>query len=413
MPHKVLMPQLGESVIEGTLTKWLKVVGDHVEEFEPLLEVNTDKVDTEIPSPASGTLLEILIDEGKTVEAGTLLALIGDLEDEVPPEITPTETIRVLNDGMEGTQVADEPAIQSKATSVQPGVGRNRTLGFISPVVANIANENNVDLFQITGTGKNGRITKYDILNYIDRTTIKGITNKSGQTIAISDLEIQPLSPVRRQIAEHMLRSKFTSPHVTTVMEADMSEVITNRNQNGEIFTKNGVHLTFTTYFVAASALALKKFQIVNSSWSDEGIVIHPDINIGIAASLEEEGLIVPVIKNADRLTLFDLTKRINDLTERARAKILVHGDVQNGTFTITNHGVNGSLFATPIINQPQCAILGVGVIQKRVVVINDAIAIRPMVYLSLTFDHRIIDGAIADHFLSELKEVLQNQWEN
>jgi 2-oxoglutarate dehydrogenase E2 component (dihydrolipoamide succinyltransferase) len=270
-----------------------------------------------------------------------------------------------------------------------------------------------VDLFQITGTGKNGRITKDDILNYIDQTTIKGITNKSGQTIAISDLEIQPLSPVRRQIAEHMLRSKFTSPHVTTVMEADMSEVITNRNQNGEIFTKNGVHLTFTTYFVAASALALKKFQIVNSSWSDEGIVIHPDINIGIAASLEEEGLIVPVIKNADRLTLFDLTKRINDLTERARAKILVHGDVQNGTFTITNHGVNGSLFATPIINQPQCAILGVGVIQKRVVVINDAIAIRPMVYLSLTFDHRIIDGAIADHFLSELKEVLQNQWEN
>jgi 2-oxoglutarate dehydrogenase E2 component (dihydrolipoamide succinyltransferase) len=411
MPYKVLMPQLGESVIEGTITKWLKAAGDQVEEFEALLEVNTDKVDSEIPSPASGTILEILIDEGNTVEAGTLLAWIGDSEDEVPAEITSTETISDTNIGLIETQVPDEPAIQNTAASVQPVVGRDRTLGFISPVVAKIASENNVDLFQITGTGKNGRITKNDILNYLDQITEESVTRESGQSIASSGFEILPLSPVRRQIAVHMLRSKSNSPHVTTVMEADLSEVMTHRDQNRELYANDGVNLTFTTYFTAASAMALRNYRIVNSSWSDEGIVIHRDINIGIAASLEEEGLIVPVIRNADGLNLFGLTKRINDLTERARAKKLVTVDVQNGTFTITNHGVNGSLFATPIINQPQCAILGVGVIQKRAVVINDAIAIRPMVYLSLTFDHRIIDGAIADHFLSELIETLQSQW--
>ncbi len=412
MPFQVLMPQLGESVNEGTLTKWLKVKGDQIEEFEPLLEVNTDKVDTEIPSPASGTLLEILVDEGITVEAGTLLAWIGESEDEIPPGITSPEKTHEINVDLDGSKAHVEPRIQTRATSEQPAAGRDRTLGFVSPVVANIANENNVDLFQITGTGKNGRITKNDILNYLDQPKGQSVSIKSGHEIDGPDAEILPLSPVRQQIADHMLRSNLTSPHVTTVMEADMSTAVAHRLDHRELYSRDGINLTFTTYLTAACAQALRKYQIVNSSWSDEGIVIHRDINIGIAASLEEEGLIVPVIKNADDLSLFELANRINELTKRAREKQLVPDDVQSGTFTITNHGVNGSLFATPIINQPQCAILGVGVIQKRAVVINDAIAIRPMVYLSLTFDHRIIDGAIADHFLSELIEVLHSQWE-
>jgi len=412
MPFQVLMPQLGESVNEGTLTKWLKVKGDQIEEFEPLLEVNTDKVDTEIPSPASGFLLEILVDEGITVEAGTLLAWIGESKDEVPPEKKSPENMHEINVELGSSQIPDEQGIQTRATSEQPTAGRDRTLGFISPLVAKIASENNVDLSQITGTGKNGRITKNDILNFLDQSTRDSVAMKSGQEIEGSEAEILPLSPVRQQIAEHMLRSNLTSPHVTTVMEADMSTAVSHRFQHRELYAKDGINLTLTTYLAAACTQALRKFQIVNSSWNDEGIVIHRDINIGIAASLEEEGLIVPVIRNADNLSLFELANRINELTKRAREKRLVPDDVQSGTFTITNHGVNGSLFATPIINQPQCAILGVGVIQKRAVVINDAIAIRPMVYLSLTFDHRIIDGAIADHFLSELIEVLHSQWE-
>jgi 2-oxoglutarate dehydrogenase E2 component (dihydrolipoamide succinyltransferase) len=219
---------------------------------------------------------------------------------------------------------------------------------------------------------------------------------------------------VRRSIAEHMVQSKHTSPHVTTIMEADLSRVVAHRQANKDTFAKDGVNLTFTAYFVAAAVDALKAYPIVNSSWTDDGIRLHRAINIGVAASLGEAGLIVPVIKDADRLSLLGLARIINDLAQRARSKQLKPDEVQGGTFTITNHGVTGSLFATPIINQPQCAILGVGKIQKRVVVVsdaagNDSIAIRPMVYLGLTFDHRILDGAIADNFLGRVAETLQN----
>lgn len=217
------------------------------------------------------------------------------------------------------------------------------------------------------------------------------------------------MTAIRRAIADHMVMSKHTSPHVTTVMEADMSRVATHREANKAAFARDGVNLTFTAYLVSASVSALRAFPIANSSWSDEGIRLHRQINIGMATSLGEEGLIVPVIKNADGLSLLGLAREVNDLSNRARAKKLQPDEVKGGTFTITNHGTSGSLFATPIINQPQCAILGVGIIQKRVVVINDAIAIRPMVYLSLTFDHRILDGAIADYFLAKVVETLQN----
>jgi 2-oxoglutarate dehydrogenase E2 component (dihydrolipoamide succinyltransferase) len=289
--------------------------------------------------------------------------------------------------------------------------------------VARISSEENVDLQQVQGTGQGGRITKKDVLAYIEQ------RSKIPEEVSITPGEKPPTTPrttpppvpealpgeilphtiVRRSIAEHMVKSKHTSPHVTTVMEADLSQVVAHRGANREIFNQDGVKLTFTAYFISAAVTALKTHPIVNSSWTEEGIRIHKDINIGMATSLGEEGLIVPVIRNADRLSLLGLARSINDLADRARGHSLKPDEVQAGTFTITNHGTSGSLFASPIINQPQCAILGVGVIQKRVVVIDDAIAIRPMVYISLTFDHRILDGAIADYFLFEVVESLQN----
>lgn len=217
------------------------------------------------------------------------------------------------------------------------------------------------------------------------------------------------MTPVRRMIAEHMVLSKHTSPHVTTVMEADLSRVVAHRDANKAVFARDGANLTYTAYLVSAIVAALKAHPIVNSSWSEQGIVLHREINIGMATSLGEAGLIVPVIKSADSLSLLGLARTINDLANRARLHQLKPDEVKGGTFTLTNHGTSGSLFATPIINQPQCAILGVGAIQKRAVVINDAIAIRPMAYISLTFDHRILDGAIADYFLGKVVEYLQN----
>lgn len=423
MPTKVIMPQLGESVVEGTISKWLVKEGDSVNEFDPLLEVNTDKVDSEIPSPASGIVLKILVQEGETVNAGTTLAWIGESGEEIPSseQTVPHQEVS-----------APTQPITPSQKEVVPG--RNRDLGFISPVVAKLAAEHNIDLHQIKGTGHGGRITKKDVLAYIEQSQTEA-TVPIWETPADGDLfrptelvfqeakqdeppsspktaddyEIIPLTPVRRRIAEHMVHSKHTSPHVTTVMEADLSQVIAHRETNKAQFAKQGVRLTFTPYFVAATVMALKAYPVVNSSWSEQGIIVHKHINIGMATSLGKDGLIVPVIKNAETLSLFGIAKLVNTLAEKARAKKLSPDDVTGGTFSITNHGISGSLFASPIINQPQCAILGVGAIQKRVVVIDDAIAIRPMVYLSLTFDHRILDGAVADNFLNKVVESLEN----
>jgi 2-oxoglutarate dehydrogenase dihydrolipoamide succinyltransferase (E2 component) len=437
MPTKVVMPQLGESVDEATISKWLVEEGQQVNEYDPLLEVNTDKVDSEIPSPASGTVLEILVPEGTTVQAGSLLAWIGKPEEQVPEGKS--------NGGVEAKAAVEEVAAAPEAekkieapvqaprapkpTMEAPAPGRDRNLGFISPVVSKIASEENVDLTKVMGTGSGGRITKKDILAYIKQ---RGKTSEAAPAVptrvvpfiapkeaapaarpaplpTVTPGEIIPHTIMRRRIAEHMVQSKRTSAHVTTVMEADMSRVVDHRQANKEAFARDGVNLTFTAYFTAASVAALRAHPIVNSSWSEEGIVIHREINIGLAVSLGEEGLIVPVVKNADRLSLLGLARTINDLSNRARVRQLDPDEVQGGTFTITNHGTSGSLFASPIINQPQCAILGVGAIQKRVVVIDDAIAVRPMVYISLTFDHRILDGAIADYFLGKVVESLEN----
>jgi 2-oxoglutarate dehydrogenase E2 component (dihydrolipoamide succinyltransferase) len=442
MPTEVIMPQLGESVIEGTVTKWLKSPGEPVKEYEPLLEVNTDKVDTEIPSTATGTLLEILVPEGTTVRAGAILARIGEADENLvgekkPPEEHPRSAGAVGAEpaaGAASAARAEPAAVAGGKNDGARSVGNDPDLGFISPVVARIAQENHIDLARVKGTGLGGRITKNDVLAYLEDRKMErpaeppvtspavpapSVSPAPSPTVAAPVLpaslpgEVVPLTAVRRAIAEHMVMSKRTSPHVTTVMEADMSRVAAHRQASQASFERDGARLTYTAYFVAAAVAALKAYPTVNSSWSEAGVVLHRPIHIGVAASLGEEGLIVPVLKNADSLSLLGIARSVNDLANRARAHKLQPNEVKGGTFTITNHGTSGSLFATPIINQPQSAILGVGKIQKRVMVVEtpdlgDTIAIRPMIYLTLTFDHRILDGAAGDAFLGKVVEILE-----
>lgn len=423
---QVLMPQLGESVVEGVVSKWLKQEGDRIEEFEPLLEVNTDKVDTEIPAPASGVVLQLLVAPGTTVKAGAPIAVIG-LPDEAP---TPAPT----------------NGHSHNAAAVQAGTpAARRELGFISPVVAKLADEHGVDLHRVAGTGLGGRITKKDVLNYLE-------TRKGGVALPASARPTpaepkpapavshplsaisQPSTPsppasedfirvegMRQLIAEHMVRSKHTSPHVTTVFEVDMTRPLAHLAANQAAFARDGVKLTLTAYFISAIVAGLKAVPLVNSQWVEDAggarIVLKREINVGLAVALEAgeqgAGLIVPVVKRADEKSLLGLAREINDLARRARSKSLKPDEVQGGTFTLTNHGVSGSLFATPIINQPQTGILGAGVVQKRVVVLTrdgqDSLAIRPMVYLTLTFDHRVLDGAAGDRFMQAVKAALEN----
>ncbi len=427
MGTQVIMPQLGESVVEGKISRWLKQIGDPVKMYEPILEVETDKVTTEVTAAGEGTLLKLYANEGDVVKAGTLIAFIG-AAGEIDPHPLPLPT--------------------REREEMPRGNGSGARL---SPVVARIAAEHNIDVSLIHGTGEGGRVTKKDILAYIGSPRPEGagaraepekleaweqpglgelfrpteeLFGKAAPALArsapiapaaiptIAPDEVLPLNNMRRAIAEHMVMSKHTSPHVTTVFEVDLSKVVAHRNANKAAFERDGANLTFTPYFALATIAALKQYPLVNSSWSDAGIVLHRTVNLGIAVSLGEEGLIVPVIKNADSLNLLGLARIVNDLADRARRKQLKPDEVQDGTFTITNHGTSGSLFATPIINQPQCGILGVGLIQKRVVVVThndaDAIAIRPMVYLGLTFDHRILDGNSADNFVAAIKQLLE-----
>ncbi len=421
MATKVLVPRLGEGVEEVTITKWLKKEGDTIQELEPLLEVNTDKVDTEVPAPASGILLKIEVPEGQPARVGQLLAWIGQtgelVEGEKPPAIATTRP--------QSEQEASSPPAPATPTSAIPEPAPQRDLGFISPVVARLAAEHGIDLSQVPGTGLHGRITKKDVLDYLERrrsAPAEPVTPAApppppapSPTPAPAPRgRLIPHTLMRKQIAEHMVHSKSASPHVLTVMEADLSQVIKHRQAHKAAFERDGVNLTFTAYFMMAIVAALKAYPIVNSSWTDEGILIHQDINLGMAVSLGEDGLIVPVIKQADALSLLGMARAVNDLAQRARARKLQPEDVKGGTFTLTNHGTGGSLFAMPIINQPQCGILGVGAIHKRPLVVtdadgNDAIAIRPVVYLSFVFDHRILDGAVADGFLAKVKQTLEN----
>jgi 2-oxoisovalerate dehydrogenase E2 component (dihydrolipoyl transacylase) len=406
MATKVLVPLLGEGVEEVTVTKWLKKEGDSVDELEPLLEVNTDKVDTEIPAPASGTVLKILAEEGVPAKVGAILAFIGNPGESV--DSVSASSVPVKSESKVESRASGSSQVQSATSDVQ----RSTDLGFISPVVAKIAAEHGVNLQQVQGTGLNGRITKNDILNFIEsgKSAAPQPTQRATPVVTpiVGDQLIKH-TVIRKQIAEHMVLSKHTSPHVLTVMEADMSRVAKHRSVDKEIFARDGVNLTFTAYFMMAIVAGLKAHPNVNSSWTEEGILVHKAVNIGMATSLGAEGLIVPVIKDADNLSLLAMARGVNDLANRARSKKLQPDDVKGGTFTLTNHGISGSLFAFPVINQPQSGILGIGAMQKRVVVIDDAIAIRPMVYLSFVFDHRILDGASADAFLMKVKETLEN----
>jgi len=429
MATSVIMPQLGESVVDGTITKWLKKEGDLVEEFEPLLEVETVKVTSEIPSPASGILLKILVPEGRTVLARTVLGWIGS-QGEIIPD-------RLLSEGVHSMlENPDEQEKEAQSLAIE----KKNPMRFISPVVNKLAGENQLDLTKITGTGGNGRITKKDVLSYLENRPIgepepretpawetpgsgdlfkptgmlmpdpKHMQNSEKVYISAKKAEqMLPLSSTRKAIAEHMVLSKRISAHVTTVMEADLTNIVKHRSENLQLFQRDHVRLTYTPYFLIAISHALRKVPVLNSSLTENGLVLHSEINIGMAVSLGDEGLIVPVIHNADSFSLMGMARKVNDLADRARKHKLTPDEVTGGTFSLTNHGTGGSLFATPIINQPQVGILGVGMIQKRAVVIQEAIAIRPMVYLSLTFDHRIIDGSTADEFLSEVVHQLQN----
>ncbi len=404
MATNVYVPRLGEGVDEVTITKWLKQVGDSVHELEPLLEVNTDKVDTEIPAPASGVILRIAAMEGQPAKVGELLAVIGvagEVADggNAPAPIT-EEKPQVENQRTEPSMVSRPPSMD---------------LGFISPVVAKIAAEHGMDLSLVRGTGMNGRITKNDVLAFVGKREAGVVaspaqpSNLQPANLPTQGDQLIKHTVIRKSIAEHMVMSKRTSPHVLTVMEADMSRVVKHRAANKAAFERDGVNLTFTAYFLSAIVTGLKAYPTVNSSWTEEGLLVHKAINLGMATSLGEDGLIVPVIKGADNLSLLAMARAVNDLAARARSKKLQPDEVKGGTFTLTNHGVSGSILAFPVINQPQCGILGVGAMQKRVVVIDDAIAIRPMVYLSFVFDHRILDGASADWFLSKVKDTLEN----
>ena len=430
MPTKVIMPKLGESVVEGTVTAWLKKEGEQIEEYEALLEVNTDKVDTEVPSPASGTVLKILVIEEETVKVGTVLAWIGEPGEVIPEANAVDEHEHQPHETPDSESITDELVMQRPA-------GRDEDLGYISPVVARLAREN-VDLSKVKGTGMNGRITKKDVLQVIkSHKTEEAAEVPIWETPADGDLfrptelvfaksneetspeamgkpsaipgEILPLTPMRKRIAEHMVHSKHTAPHVTTVMEADLSRVAVHRAASQGEAEARGMRLTYTAYILSAIVTGLQAVPLANSSWTSEGIRIHQQVNLGMAVALPDGGLIVPVIKHADELSLLGLARAIADLAERGRQGRLAPDDVQGGTFTLTNHGTKGSLFATPVINQPQSGILGAGLIQKRPVVVNDAIAIRPMVYLSYAFDHRILDGASADTFLNHVVQALEN----
>jgi pyruvate dehydrogenase E2 component (dihydrolipoamide acetyltransferase) len=419
----VVMPQMGESIVEGTLTKWLKKPGERVERDEPLFEISTDKVDTEIPSPGAGTLAEVLVEEGKTVGINTVLARIQDgaaasapaaqapQSQASPQPRTPTQ---------QTIQPTPAPQQVEQTPEPKPTPEPSRESGPLSPLVRRMARENNIDLTQVQGTGAGGRITKQDVESYLSQgaqpaaaapvappaTTTPAVPAASGPRT-----RIEPMSTMRQKIAEHMVLSKRTSAHVTTIHRVDMTKIARMRERHKADFqARYGVSLTYLPFITRAAVIALRDFPLVNASIDGTNIVFHNDINVGIAVALDGGvGLIVPVIRGADEKNVLGLQRAIVDLASRARARQLKPEEVQGGTFSITNFGSFGSMVGTPVINQPQVAILGVGTVDKMPVVIDDAIAIRSICHLSLSFDHRLIDGALADQFMTKLKQVLES----
>ena len=459
----VVMPQMGESIVEGTLTKWLKKPGERIERDEPLFEISTDKVDTEIPSPAAGTLSEILVEEGKTVGINTVVARIDEVGQALPPanpaaakpaaagapaaEPTPAKPAAAAAPAeppsaklaaaaapAEPPPAAPEPPAptaapppeQVAAPEAPPEPADKEPAGPLSPLVRKMARELNLDLTQVKGTGAGGRITKQDVEAYAAAQVQPAAaappaaprpTAVAAAPPAMAPLppagqaktRIEPMSPMRIKIAEHMLMSKRTAAHVTTIHRVDMTKVARMRERHKAQFqAAYGFGLTYLPFIARAAVAGLRQYPLLNASLDNNNIIYHNEIHIGIAVALDN-GLIVPVIRGADEKNVLGLQRSIVDLAARARSRQLKPDEVTGGTFSITNFGSFGSLMGTPVINQPQVAIMGVGTVDKTPVVIDDAIAIRSICHLSLSFDHRLIDGALADQFMTKVKQVLEN----
>jgi len=426
MPTPVLMPQMGESIAEGTIVRWIKKVGDTVDRDEPLFEISTDKVDAEVPSPTAGVLSEIRVKEGDTVPVHSVVATIGEAGAEAavqpapepapqpdgtpsPPDAPATTASQPATGPVRAPQPGVEAPPNGHATKSPDELRRAKS----SPLVRKIAKEHNVDIGALHGSGIGGRVTKHDILEYLDHRPAAGPSSRApGAHVPAfrpgEAVEVVPMPVIRRKIAEHMVLSRHTSAHVHSVFEVNYSRVSALRDRKKAEYEQKGAKLTFMAFIAKAVVDALRAAPIVNASIDGDNIVYKKDINLGVAVALDW-GLIVPVLKQADEKNLLGLSRGIADLAARARAKQLRPEDVQGGTFTITNPGSFGAQFGLPIINQPQVAILGVGSIEKRAVVIDDAIAIRPMGYLALGFDHRLIDGAAADQFMARIKHTLEH----
>jgi pyruvate dehydrogenase E2 component (dihydrolipoamide acetyltransferase) len=476
MAVDIVMPQMGESIFEGTITKWLKKPGDRVERDEPLFEISTDKVDAEIPSPSAGVLKEIKVAEGKTVPIQTVVGVIdaagdgaGAAKSAAPaqapaptpapkaaeparaPAPAPAARPQIVPPAQPQRPAAPAPAAAARPA---PAAAPARPAGeriHSSPLVRRMAKEHGIDLAAIPGTGAGGRISKQDIEAYLaggaqpfveaEGPAVEAAAyapsapapqraaappppppaTSGGQThvafesavprekMYFGNYEVQPMSIMRQRIAEHMIASKHVSPHVYSVDEIDMTKVASLRAKSKDEFEKRyETKLTFMPFFVKAAVAGLRAFPTMNASLDGTNVIIHKEINIGIAVALDW-GLIVPVIKNADEKNILGIQRNLNDLAERARTKKLKPEEVQEGTFSITNPGVFGGLFGLPVISQPNVGILGLGAIEKRPVVINDSIAIRSMCYITLSYDHRVVDGAIAHQFLHKVKETLEN----
>jgi 2-oxoglutarate dehydrogenase E2 component (dihydrolipoamide succinyltransferase) len=426
MPTDVIMPQMGESIFEGTITKWLKKPGDKVQRDEPLFEISTDKVDAEIPAPVSGVLQEIKVTEGTTVQVNTVVGTISDgtaatAKASAPPASAPAEKKEAARTAPAPPPMP-APEVHHEAETHDEDVRS-------SPLVRKIARENSVDLSQVTGTGLGGRITKQDIMAFIEKgpatpaaapapaaPPVQAAASRPAPAPAPAAIpgDVVPMSQMRKIIAQRMIESRRTSAHVHAMFEVDLTRIVNLRNKLKNGFEqRNGARLTFMPFFVRAAIIGLQQHPIVNASMEGENIRYHRHVNTGIAVALDW-GLIVPVLKNADELNFLGLQRGITDLGERARSKKLLPTDVEGSTFTITNPGQFGAVFGLPIINQPNSAIMGVGGITKQPMVItdkdgNDSIAIRSVVHLTLGYDHRLIDGAVADQFMALVKKTLEN----
>ncbi|HEY6674688.1 MAG TPA: dihydrolipoamide acetyltransferase family protein [Rubrobacteraceae bacterium] len=435
MATPVTMPQLGESVTEGTITRWLKAEGDEVEKDEPLAEVDTDKVNAELPSPVAGKIEKLLVSEGTTVDVGTEILLVAtDGEEPGPVEAQPREDAEGPTEEFPAADTEAQPAVENGGEkqravaeardSRSEGNGRGTVedaetlrLQRSSPVVRRLAEENDVDISEISGTGTGGRVTKKDIESYIEERGAEREVAAEARPEARPDRvevydgdRVVELTSIRRAIANRMALSKAEIPHAWTLVEVDMTGLAALREKEKEAFAeREGVKLTYLPFIVKAAVEALKEQPVLNSVWDGDRILLRKQINVGVAVDLEEGALVVPVIRDADELNIVGLARRIDDMVKRARAKQLGTEDVSGGTFTVNNPGALGSVASTPIINHPQAAILQAEAVVKRPVVVDDAMAIRSMMNLELSFDHRILDGGVALHFLNAVKRRLES----